>query len=524
MGTKNDVLVVGGGHNGLVCACYLAKAGLTVRVFERHSEVGGAAITEEFHPGFKNSIASYTVGLLDPDVIRDLRLYQHGLRIVPRLMANFFPISDSESLSVHNEDKDTASEFNRFSSNDSKALSKFRGMLSDVGGVVRQLMNREPPRIGGGLSNWLGLLSNLREFRELELEARTNLIDLFVSPIAQFLPRWFENPHIQAAFAFDAVVGSHMSLNSAGTTYGLLHHALGQVIDRTGAWGHAIGGMGAITQAMKNEAVELGVHIQTDSEVDEVMVQRGVVCGVRLSDGSEFEARTIASNVAPQHLYLDLLDESAIDSKFLRRIENLRSESAVLRINVALSELPRFTCKSSDTNQDHLQSGIVIGPTLDYMENAYLESRLGDWSSYPVIEMLIPSIVDDTLAPHGKHVASLFCQHFPRDRDWERLRETAADTVFATIDKFAPNFSSSVISRQVLSPLDLERRFRLPGGDIFHVAHSLNQLWGNRPVTGFGAYRGPISGLYHCGAGSHPGGGVTGLPGRNAARAILSDR
>lgn len=524
MAVKNEVLIIGGGHNGLVCACYLAKAGMKVRVFECHSEVGGAAITEEFHPGFKNSIASYTVGLLDPDVIRDLRLYDHGLRIVPRPMANFLPISDTESLSVYNDDKDTASEFDRFSSKDSKALFKFKEMLSSVGDVARQLMKREPPRLGGGLSNWVGLLSNLREFRSLAPESRSNLIDLFVSPIAQFLPRWFESVHIQAAFAFDAVVGSHISLKSAGTSYGLLHHALGQVVDREGAWGHAIGGMGAITQAMKAEAVKRGVHIHTDSEVAEVTTHDNHVRGIRLKDGTEFEAGIIASSVAPQHLYLDLLEEGTIDSNFRNRIKNLRSESAVLRINVALSELPQFTCKANSSDLDHLRSGIVIGPTLDYMETAYLDSRLGNWSRNPVIEMLIPSLVDDTLAPPDKHVASLFCQHFPRNRDWEILREDAADTVSSTIAKFAPNFSSSVISRQVLTPLDLERRFRLPGGDIFHVAHSLNQLWANRPVMGFGAYRGPISGLYHCGAGSHPGGGVTGLPGRNAARAILSDR
>jgi phytoene dehydrogenase-like protein len=282
--------------------------------------------------------------------------------------------------------------------------------------------------------------------------------------------------------------------------------------------------MGAITSAMKAEAIQHGVHIYTDSEVIEVTTHQNLVRGIKLKDGTEFEATIIAANVAPQHLYLDLLEEGTIDSNFHNRIKHLRSESAVLRINVALSELPQFTCKTNDTSQDYLQSGIVIGPSLEYMETAYLDSRLGSWSRNPVIEMLIPSIVDNTLAPPRKHVASLFCQHFPRDRDWENLREDAADTVFAAIDKFAPNFSGSVISRQVLTPLDLERRFRLPRGDIFHVAHSLNQLWSNRPVSGFGAYRSPVSGLYHCGAGSHPGGGVTGLPGRNAARAILADR
>ncbi|MCY3883947.1 MAG: NAD(P)/FAD-dependent oxidoreductase [Gammaproteobacteria bacterium] len=523
MNSKDDVIVVGGGHNGLVCACYLAKAGLKVRIFERHTEVGGAAVTEEFHPGFRNSTASYTVGLLDPEVIRDLELYAHGLRIVPRPMANFFPLSNTESLSVHNNVKDTAAEFDRFSSSDARSFLEFREMLSNVGEFVRRQMTREPPRIGGGIRNWLDLLFDLRDFRNLAPETRSDLIDLFTAPIAQLLHRWFENPHIQSAFAFDAVVGSHSSLDSTGTAYGLLHHALGQVIDREGAWGHPIGGMGAITQAMKAEALKQGVHIHVESEVVQVVTKNNRACGVVLENGSDYAAKAIASNIAPQHLYLKLLGRGTVEPHFRERIENLRSESAVLRINVALSNLPDFTCKARETNQDYLQSGIVIGPTLDYMENAYLESRLKGWSSNPVVEMLIPSLVDDSLAPEGEHVASLFCQHFPYDRDWENLRVNAADTVFSTMDKYAPNFSSSVIARQVLTPLDLERRFRLPRGDIFHIAHSLNQLWFNRPVSGYGAYRGPVSGLYHCGAGSHPGGGVSGLPGRNAARAILSD-
>lgn len=523
MTTKDDILIIGGGHNGLVCACYLAQVGLSVRVFERHPEVGGAAITKEFHPGFSNSIASYTVGLLDPDVVRDLRLYSHGLHIVPRPLANFFPISDSEGLSIYNDEADVVSEFERFSPKDAKAYLKFRSMLSKVGEFVRHQMREEPPRAGGGLQNWLSLLSNVRAFRSLTSETRDNLLDLFTAPISQLLNRWFENPHIQAAFAFDAVVGSHSSLNSNGTAYGLLHHALGQVVDREGAWGHPIGGMGAITQAMKAEAVRCGVHIHTDSEVVQVIVSNNRAYGVVLQDGSEREGRVVVSNVAPQHLYLDLVKEVNLDAEFCDRIENLRSESAVLRINVALSGLPEFTCKAKDKNKDYLRSGIVIGPTLDYMEDAYLESRLSQWSSNPVIELLIPSLVDDSLAARGDHVASLFCQHFPYDRDWGNFGDAAADTVFATIDQYAPNFSSLVIARQVLTPMDLEKEFRLPRGDIFHIAHNLNQLWFNRPISGYGAYRGPISSLYHCGAGSHPGGGVSGIPGRNAARAILAD-
>ena len=279
--------------------------------------------------------------------------------------------------------------------------------------------------------------------------------------------------------------------------------------------------MGAISQAMLAEALALGVDVETESEVTEVMVEDGRAAGVVLADGSTRRGRAIAANAAPKHLYLDLVPAAQLADEFRRRIRATRTESATLRMNVALAELPNFVCRPGTEAGDHHRSGIVIGPTLDYLENAYLDARRGDYSQFPVIEMLIPSTVDDSLAPPGRHVASLFCQHFPRDRDWDTHRNAAADTVFAAIDRFAPNFSDAVIARQVLTPADLEERFRLPGGDIFHGAMTPDQVWSNRPMMGYAAYRGPIAGLYHCGAGAHPGGGVTGLPGRNAAREIL---
>ena len=496
---------------------------MRVRVLERRSIVGGAAVTEEFHPGFRNSTASYTVGLLDPGIIRDLKLLHHGLRITPRALANFLPLSDRDSLSIHNDDARTAQEFARFSERDAEALGRFRVMIREVGEVVRRQMLRPPPNVGGGLRDLLNAVFAAKDARQLGMRRRRELADLFLMPIAGLLASWFENEHVQAAFAFDAVAGNHASLHAPGTAYGLLHHALGEIAGEHGVWGHARGGMGAITQAMLAEARYLGVVVETNAEVTEVIVEAGRARGIVLADGSVRRAKVIAANLAPKHLYLDLIDSGVLDADFRRRIERTRTESAVLRMNVALSELPDFSCKPGAKLQDHHQAGIVIGPTLDYMENAYLDACRGEWSKQPVIELLIPSTVDHTLAPPGKHVASLFCQHFPYKRDWEHCREEAADTVFAAVDRFAPNFSRSVIARQILTPADLERRFRLPGGDIFHGAHTLNQLWSNRPLMGYAAYRGPIPALYHCGAGAHPGGGVSGIPGFNAARQMLRD-
>ena len=522
-GSESDVIVVGGGHNGLVCACYLAKAGLRVRVLERSAIVGGAAVTEEFHPGFRNSTGSYTVGLLAPDVIRDLRLKSHGLRFVPRPVANFLPHSDTESLTVFNDDSRTAREFARFSASDARALAGFRAMVHEIGGVVRRQMDRTPPNIGGGIGDMLNAGLAALDVKGLAMPRRRDLAEVFLKSAGDLLDGLFENQHIKAALAFDAVVGNFASPYASGTAYGLLHHAFGELDGVPGAWGHAIGGMGAITQAMLAEARILGVEVETNAEVTRVVVERGRAVGVTLADGTSRTGGSIAANLAPKTLYAHLVEDTHLDDEFLQRVRAIRTESATLRINVALSELPNFTCKPGNEMQDHHGAGIVIGPTLAYMEQAYLDARRGAWSDAPVIEMLIPSTVDDSLARPGQHVASLFCQHFPRDREWDTHREAAADTVFAAIDRFAPNFSSAVIAREILTPADLETRFGLPGGDIFHGAMTLDQLWVNRPVMGYAAYRGPIQGLYHCGAGAHPGGGVTGLPGRNAAREILRD-
>ena len=523
-GSTSDVIVIGGGHNGLVSACYLAKAGLRVRILERRTIVGGAAVTEEFHPGYRNSTASYTVGLLAPGIIRDLRLKSHGLRFIPRPVANFLPLSETDSLTIFNDDAHTVRELSRFSAADAQTLPGFRAMVLEIGGVVRRQMDRAPPNVGGGVTDLVNAGLAAMDARGLAMPRRRDLADLFLKSVGDLLDAFFENQHVKAALAFDAVVGNFASPYASGTAYGLLHHALGELDGVRGAWGHAVGGMGSITQAMLAEALALGVEVETDAEVTSVIVEGERAVGVTLADGTSRMAHRIAANVAPKTLYLDLVGDTHLDAEFLQRIRAIRAESATLRINVALRELPNFTCRPGTGLQDHHAAGIIIGPTLDYMERAYLDARQGAWSDAPVIEMLIPSTVDDSLAPPGRHVASLFCQHFPRHRDWDTHREAAADTVFAAIDRFAPNFSDSVIARAILTPADLEKRFGLPGGDIFHGAMTLDQLWVNRPVMGYAAYRGPIQGLFHCGAGAHPGGGVTGLPGRNAAREILRNQ
>ena len=522
-----DALIVGGGHNGLVCACYLAAAGLKVRVLERRSVVGGAAVTEEFHPGFRNSTASYTVSLLNPQVIRDLRLAEHGLRIIERPLANFLPLSGNDYLKVGGSLAATQAEVTRFSVADAARLPAYYAMLERVADVLRDLALETPPNVGGGVGDFLAAVKAARRFKKLDMAVRRDVLDLFTKSAGDLLDAWFESAPIKAVFGFDAIVGNFASPYAPGTAYVLLHHVFGEVNGRRGVWGHAVGGMGAITQAMAAEARARGVHIDTGTEVISVCVDSRGAQGVQLKDGRVIEARCVIANVNPKLLYLKLIDAPALDPEFLQRIRNWKCASATFRMNVALRELPDFTCLPGKTAAPHHQSGIIMAPSLAYMEQAYFDARTYGCSRAPVVEMLIPSTVDETLAPPGQHVASLFCQHFnpelPADLTWDGIREDAADLVIDTVTRHAPNFRDAVIARSIYSPLDLEREFGLIGGDIFHGALTLDQLWTARPVLGYADYRAPVNRLYLCGAGTHPGGGVTGLPGRNAAREIIRD-
>jgi phytoene dehydrogenase-like protein len=524
--TKQDVVIIGGGHNGLVCAFYLAVKGLKVRILERRGVVGGAAVTEEFHPGFRNSVASYTVSLLQPRVIRDMRLHERGLRVVERPISNFLPLDDGGYLKLGGGLERTQAEFRRFSARDAEALPAYYDALEGVADVLRSLALQIPPNAGGGLIELLKAAAQGRPIMGAGLRLQRDMLDLFVKSARTFLDGWFENDAVKAAFGFDAVVGNYASPDTPGSAYVLLHHVFGEVNGKKGAWGHAIGGMGAITQAMKAACEQYGVLIETDAAVDQLLVDGGKAVGVRMVNGAEHMAPVVASNVGPGLLYRKLIDQGDLDADFRHRMKGFRAGSGTFRMNVALSELPSFSALPGEG--EHHRSGIIIAPTLDYMDRAYTDARAHGWSKQPIVEMLIPSTVDDSLAPAGRHVASLFCQQFapelPDGRDWDDEREAAADHVIATVEAHAPGFARSVVGRQILSPLDLERTFGLVGGDIMHGHMALDQLWAARPILGHGHYRGPIKGLYMCGAGTHPGGGVTGAPGHNAAQAILADR
>ena len=523
--SRYDAVIIGGGHNGLTCACYLAAGGLKVAVFERRGIVGGAAVTEEFHPGFRNSTASYTVSLLNPKVIRDLNLAAHGLSIVERPLANFLPLSASSYLEVGGGLAATQAEVGRFSAKDAAVLPAYYAMLDRVAGVLRSLLLETPPNVGGGIADWLRAWKVGGRLKRLTLSERRDLLDLFTKSAGEVLDRWFESEPIKAAFGFDAIVGNFASPYTPGSAYVLLHHVFGEVNGKRGTWGHALGGMGSITQAMATEARARGVEIFVGQAVERVIVGDGRATGIALADGREIAARRVVANVNPKLLYLQMIDAAALDDDFRRRIEAYRCASATFRMNVALERLPAFTCLPQDG--PHLRSGMIIGPSLAYMEVAYFDARRYGWSREPIVEMLIPSLVDPSLAPPGKHVASLFCQHanpqLPEGRSWDEVKTEVARLMIATVDRHAPNFRASVIASQAFSPLDLERELGLIGGDIFHGALALDQLFSARPVLGHGNYRGPLKGLYMCGAGTHPGGGVTGIPGHNAAREILRD-
>ncbi|GAA0274026.1 NAD(P)/FAD-dependent oxidoreductase [Alteraurantiacibacter aestuarii] len=521
-----DAVIVGGGHNGLVCAFYLARAGLSVRVLERRDVIGGAAVTEEFHPGFRNSTASYTVSLLQPKVIADMKLADYGYRVIERPVSNFLPQEDGGYLMLGGGLERTQAQFAKFSQADADALPQYYEALENIADILRDLALKAPPNVGEGLLTLISAAAQGRSLATLPLEQKRDLLDMFAKSARAMLDSWFESEAVKAAFGFDAVVGNYASPDTPGSAYVLLHHVFGEVNGKKGAWGHAIGGMGAITQGMAQACRDAGVEITLEAPVAQVLVDNGKATGVRLESGEEIAASVIAANVGPKLLYDRLIAPSDLDADFRRRMRGFKAGSGTFRMNIALSELPRFSALPEPG--EHLQSGIIIAPTLDYMDEAFLDAKRYGWSKKPIVEMLIPSIVDDSLAPEGQHVASLFCQQFapelPDGRSWDDEREAAADTIFDTVEAHAPGFKASVIARQIHSPLDLERKFGLIGGDIMHGNMTIDQLWSARPVLGNGSYRAPISGLYMCGAGTHPGGGVTGAPGHNAAQAIISDR
>ena len=501
-------------------------AGLDVRVFERRSVVGGACVTEEFHPGFRNSTAAYTVGLLQPKIIRDLKLFENGLRVVERRVQNFLPLLDGPYL-LTGEGR-TEREIAKFSAKDAARYPAYRAQIHSVVELLRGLSLVAPPNLATG--NLRVIVRELSKFVTLgkrlwQAKSLRAAFQLLHMSAGDMLDNWFESDPIKAVLGFDAVIGNLASPYTAGSAYVLLHHALGELNGKSGVWGYAIGGMGAITQAMARVAVEHGARIDVGSEVREIIVESDRTVGVVLQDGASVRARAVIANVNPQYLFQSLLPREAVPQAVGARMKAWKAGSGTFRMNLALSKLPDFTALPGPG--DHHTAGIILAPTLSYMDHAYRDCIAYGWSRRPIVELVIPSTLDDSLAPAGAHVATLFCQHvspqFADGSTWDQHRETVADLMIETVEAYAPGFKASVIARQSLSPLDLERIFGLPNGDIFHGAMTLDQLFSARPMRGFAAYRMPIAGLYLCGSGAHPGGGVTGAPGHNAAQAVVAD-
>jgi phytoene dehydrogenase-like protein len=524
--TSSDVIVIGAGHNGLVCATYLAKAGLSVRVLEARHCIGGAALTEEFHPGFRNSVYSYSVSLLHPKVIADLQLEEHGLEIMERPAGSLSLLPDGHMQLTRDGDQ-AKREIARFSQRDAERIDAFEDQIGVVARALRGLATQAPPNFGGGWRDILALLKSGNELRKLDSKHQIVLTELMTRSLGDQLDAWFEGSALKGLLGFEGVIGNFADPYTAGTAYVLLHHAFGEVKGRAGAWGIARGGMGAISDAIATVARKHGVQIETDAPVAKIISDKGVARGVVTEDGREFHARTIAANIHPQLLLTKLLDRETLDPDQQRRIDAYRSHSATFRMNVALSELPRFS--SLPAGEDfHFKGAIELCPSLEYMQQAYREAKDQGWTRNPIVSMQIPSTQDDTLAPPGGHVASLFCQHFQRElpdgRSWDEEKDTVADAIIDAIDAHAPNFKASVLGRQLKSPQDIERDLRMVGGDIFHGSLHLDQFYAMRPIPGLADHRMPTKGVYLCGSGAHPGGGVSGLPGHNAAQVILRDR
>jgi phytoene dehydrogenase-like protein len=522
-----DAIVVGAGHNGLVAACYLARAGLRVLVLERRAVVGGSCVTEEVFPGYKVSTAAYVIGLFQADIVRDLDLARYGFEVLARQPSSFTPYPDGRSLTLGSDAVLNRREIAKFSPRDAEAYPRYEAMLDRVAALVAPTLTMTPPDVlRPGLRGLFRVLSLGRAFGQLGV-ASSEAVELLTGSARAILDRWFESTELKSTLATDAVIGAMASPSMAGTGYVLLHHVMGETGGKRGVWGYVRGGMGGLTQALAAVARGLGVDIRCEAEVARIAVRDGRVTGVALAGGDAYRAPVVASNADAHVTFRRLVDPGVLPEDFLAAVDRISYESASLKINVALAELPSFrACPGTEPGPQH-RGTIHICPDLDYLERAYDDAKYGRPSERPVLECTIPSVVDPTVAPRGRHLMSMFVQYAPyalRGTSWDDVRDAFADRCFDLLDEYAPNFRHSVLARQVLTPLDLERTFNLTGGNIFQGAMTLGQLFAFRPVPGHAGSRTPVAGLYLCGAAAHPGGGVMGIPGRNAARQILRAR
>jgi phytoene dehydrogenase-like protein len=525
--SRYDAIVIGAGHNGLVTACYLARAGRRVLVLERRDVVGGACVTEETFPGFKVSTAAYVNSLFHTAIVRDLRLAAYGYEVLARNPSSFTPLPDGRSLLMWPDADLTRKEIAKFSARDAEQYPRYEAMLERVAALVEPTLTMAPPDLQRPrLGDLRTLLSLGRSFRGLG-DGAGEAVEILTGAARPILDRWFESEELKGTLATDAIIGAMASPSMPGTAYVLFHHVMGEAGGKRGVWGYMRGGMGGLTQALAAAARDLGADIRCEAEVGRILVRDGRTVGVALAGGEEYRAPIVASNADARVTFLHLLDRSALPETFVADVERISYASASLKINVALAELPSFRALPGTEPGPQHRGTIHICPDTDYIERAFDDAKYGRPSAEPVLECTIPSVVDPTVAPPGRHLMSMFVQYAPyelRDGSWDDQREAFADRCFDVLNEYAPNFESSVLDRQVLTPVDLERVFNLTGGNIFQGAMTPNQLFAFRPVPGHARYRTPLRGLYLCGAAAHPGGGVMGTPGLNAAREILRGR
>ena len=525
--SRYDAIVIGAGHNGLVTACYLARAGLRVLVLERRHLVGGACVTEETFPGYKVSTAAYVNSLFHTAIVRDLKLGSYGYEVLARDPSSFTPFPDGRSLTMGRDADLTCKEIAKFSARDAERYPLYEAMLERVAAVVEPTLTMTPPDLlrpgPGDLKTLLSLTRSLRRLGDGAGEA----VEILTGAARPILDRWFESEELKGTLATDAIIGAMASPSMPGTAYVLFHHVMGEAGGKRGVWGYMRGGMGGLTQALAAAARDLGADIRCEAEVARILVEDGRAVGVALATGDEYLAPIVASNADARVTFLGLLDRAALPEAFVADVERISYASASLKINVALAELPSFRALPGTAPGPQHRGTIHICPDQDYIERAFDDAKYGRPSAKPVLECTIPSVVDPTVAPPGRHLMSMFIQYAPyelRDGSWDDQREAFADRCFDVLNEYAPNFKDAVLDRQVLTPVDLERVFNLSGGNIFQGAMTPGQLFAFRPVPGYARYRTPIDGLYICGAAAHPGGGVMGTPGLNAAHEILGHR
>jgi len=525
MTQKYDVIVIGGGHNGLVNAAYLARAGKRVLVLERRHVLGGAAVTEEVFPGFKFSVCSYVVSLLRPEIIRELDLPRHGLEILP-LDGTFTPTPNGDHLWRVNDHAKTRREIARHSKLDAEAYDEYGKAMIDMAHFVKPIMNMTPPDPASlNPKGLLDLLTMGRRFQKLSGDDKYNQVQLMTMSAVDFLDQWFETDVLKATMSASGIIGTFLGVRSPGTAYVLLHHYMGEIDGAFRSWGLSRGGTGSISNAIGDAAREFGAEIRTEAPIAKIILKNGQAKGVVLESGDEIYADIVSSSVDPRLTFMKMVGEEHLPTDFVGDIKRYKFRGSSGKVNLALDALPDFKCRPG--SGPHLRGAVSISPSVEYMERAYDDAKYGRYSRRPYIDIVIPSLTDPSIAPPGKHVMSCFVQYAPynlKEGSWDEKREEFGDTVIDTIAEHAPNIKDIILHRQVLTPLDLEREFGLSEGNIFQGELTLEQLFFLRPAPGWAQYRSPIRNLYMCGSATHPGGGIMGASGRNAAMEILKDK